>query len=191
MSKYSVSITFLILSQLSKIDIPDILEHLQGIYAEVTQQGLAMTIVNSPDISSEPIIKFFADRNFAFISTINKDGSPQVTPTWIDLDEKHGLILINTAVGRLKQKNVSRDPRVSISMIDGRVNPYSMVTIKGKVIEQSKSGADEHIDKLARKYLNTDKYPAHSPKVTRIILKIKPEKISYLPPRYTQYLKGD
>jgi PPOX class probable F420-dependent enzyme len=191
MSKYSVSITFLILSQLSKIDISDILEHLQGIYAEVTQQGLAMTIVNSPDISSEPIIKFFADRNFAFISTINKDGSPQVTPTWIDLDEKHGLILINTAVGRLKQKNVSRDPRVSISMIDGRVNPYSMVTIKGKVIEQSKSGADEHIDKLARKYLNTDKYPAHSPKVTRIILKIKPEKISYLPPRYTQYHKRD
>ena len=150
-----------------------------------------MTTVNSPNISSEPILKFFADRNFAFISTINKDGSPQVTPTWIDFDEKHGHILINTAVGRLKQKNVSRDPRVSISMIDGRVNPYSMVTIKGKVIEQSKSGADEHIDKLARKYLNTDKYPAHSPKVTRIILKIRPEKISYLPPRYTQYLKSD
>ena len=150
-----------------------------------------MTTVNSPNMSSEPILKFFADRNFAFISTINKDGSPQVTPTWIDLDEKHGLILINTAVGRLKQKNVSRDPRVSISMIDGRVNPYSMVTIKGKVIEQSKSGADEHIDKLARKYLNTDKYPAHSPNVTRIILKIRPEKISYLPPRYTQYLKSD
>ena len=150
-----------------------------------------MTTVNSPNMSSEPILKFFADRNFAFISTINKDGSPQVTPTWIDFDEKHGLILINTAVGRLKQKNVSRDPRVSISMIDGRVNPYSMVTIKGKVIEQSKSGADEHIDKLARKYLNTDKYPAHSPNVTRIILKIRPEKISYLPPRYTQYLKSD
>lgn len=150
-----------------------------------------MTTVNSSNMSSEPILKFFADRNFAFISTINKDGSPQVTPTWIDFDEKHGLILINTAVGRLKQKNVSRDPRVSISMIDGRVNPYSMVTIKGKVIEQSKSGADEHIDKLARKYLNTDKYPAHSPKVTRIILKIRPEKISYLPPRYTQYLKSD
>ncbi len=150
-----------------------------------------MTTVYSPNMSSEPILKFFADRNFAFISTINKDGSPQLTPTWIDFDEKHGLILINTAVGRLKQKNVSRDPRVSISMIDGRVNPYSMVTIKGKVIEQSKSGADEHIDKLARKYLNTDKYPAHSPKVTRIILKIKPEKISYLPPRYTQYLKND
>ena len=164
---------------------------MQEIYFEVTQQGLALTAINSHNISSEPIRKFFGDRNFAFLSTINKDGSPQVTPTWIDMDVEHGLILINTAVGRLKQKNVSRDPRISISMIDGRDNPYSMVTIKGKVIEQSKSGANEHIDKLARKYLNTDKYPAHSPKVTRIILKIKPEKISYLPPRYAQYLKSD
>ena len=76
-------------------------------------------------------------------------------------------------------------------MIDGRDNPYSMVTIKGKVVEQSRNGANEHIDKLARKYLNTDKYPAHSPNVTRMILKIKPEKISYLPPRYAEYLKKD
>lgn len=150
-----------------------------------------MTAADAHDISNEPIRKFFVDRNFAFLSTINRDGSPQVTPTWIDLDEVHGLVLINTAVGRLKQKNVSRDPRVSISMIDGRDNPYSMVTIRGKVIEQSKVGADEHIDKLARKYLNTDRYPAHSPNISRIILKIKPDKISYLPPRYTQYLKSD
>ena len=75
-------------------------------------------------------------------------------------------------------------------MIDGTNNPYSMVTIKGKVVEQSKNGADEHIDKLARKYLNTDNYPGHSPAVTRIILKIKPEKILYLPPRYSQYLRN-
>jgi PPOX class probable F420-dependent enzyme len=150
-----------------------------------------LTAVHTDDISSEPIRKFFANPNFAFLSTINRDGSSQVTPTWIDLDEVHGLILINTAVGRLKQKNVSRDPRVSISMIDGMDNPYSMVTIRGKVIEQSKVGADEHIDKLARKYLNADRYPAHSPNVSRIILKIKPDRISYLPPRYGQYLKSD
>jgi PPOX class probable F420-dependent enzyme len=163
---------------------------LQEIYAEAILQEFSLTAENSLDISSEPILKFFVERNFAFISTINKDGSPQVTPTWIDIDEEHGLILINTAIGRLKQKNVTRDPRVSISMIDGKDNPYSMVTIRGKVIQQSKSGANEHIDKLARKYLNTDKYPAHSPSVTRIILKIKPEKITYLPPRYAQYFKS-
>ena len=148
-----------------------------------------MTTIDSNDISSDAILKFFNDKNFAFVSTTNKDGSPQVTPTWIDIDKERGLILVNTAVGRLKQKNVSRDPRISISMIDGTDNPYSMVTFKGKVIEQSTDGADEHIDKLARKYLNADRYPAHSPNVTRIILKIKPEKISYLPPRYAQYLK--
>ena len=151
---------------------------------------MVLTATRAYDISSEPILKFFEERNFAFISTINKDGSPQVTPTWVDIDQEDGLILINTAVGRLKQINVSRDPRVSISMIDGTNNPYSMVTIKGKVVEQSKNGADEHIDKLARKYLSTDNYPNHSPGVTRIILKIKPEKILYLPPRYSQYLKN-
>ncbi len=103
-------------------------------------------------------------------------------------EEHEGIILINTAKDRIKQKNVSRDPRVSISIVD-EANPYSMVTIKGRVIEQTTNGADEHIDKLAKRYLNAERYPAHSPDVKRIILKIKPEKIFYLPPRYTEYLQ--
>jgi PPOX class probable F420-dependent enzyme len=129
------------------------------------------------------------------LGTVNKDGSPQVTPTWIDIieneeneDGREEIILINTAMDRLKQKNVSRDPRVSISMVD-EDNPYSMVTIKGRVVEQTTEGADEHIDKLAKRYLNADRYPAHSSSVKRIILKVKPEKIFYLPPRYTEYLQ--
>jgi hypothetical protein len=64
-----------------------------------------------------------------------------------------------------------------------------MVTIQGKVVDQTFNGADDHIDKLAKKYLDVDKYPAHSPSVKRVIVKIKPEKIFYLPPRYTEYLK--
>ncbi len=147
---------------------------------------------NNSRITSEPIIKFFRGKNFAFLGTVNKDGSPQVTPTWIDIIEKEddhevGLILVNTAEDRIKQKNISRDPRVSISIVD-ESNPYSMVTIKGRVIEQTTEGADEHIDKLAKRYLDTERYPAHSPAVKRIILKIKPEKIFYLPPRYSEYL---
>lgn len=102
--------------------------------------------------------------------------------------EHQEIILVNTAKDRIKQKNVSRDPRVSISIVD-EDNPYSMVTIKGRVIEQTTKGADEHIDKLAKRYLNAERYPAHSPDVKRIILKIKPEKIFYLPPRYTEYLQ--
>ncbi|MDQ6724387.1 MAG: PPOX class F420-dependent oxidoreductase [Thermoproteota archaeon] len=147
---------------------------------------------NNSRITAEPIIKFFRGKNFAFLGTVNKDGSPQVTPTWIDIIEKEddhevGLILVNTAEDRIKQKNISRDPRVSISIVD-ESNPYSMVTIKGRVIEQTTEGADEHIDKLAKRYLDTERYPAHSPDIKRVILKIKPEKIFYLPPRYSEYL---
>jgi PPOX class probable F420-dependent enzyme len=140
---------------------------------------------NLEKITDENIMKLFDGKNFAFLATVKKDGSPQVTPTWIDRDDN--IILINTAKGRLKHKNVTRDPRVSISLVDDQ-NPYSMVTISGRVMEQTTEGADEHIDKLARKYLNADKYPAHSPEVKRVILKIKPEKIFFMPPRYQQYL---
>jgi PPOX class probable F420-dependent enzyme len=140
---------------------------------------------NLEKITDENIVKLFDGKNFAFLATVKKDGSPQVTPTWID--RENNIILINTAKGRLKHKNVTRDPRVSISLVDDQ-NPYSMVTISGRVIEQTAEGADEHIDKLARKYLNADKYPSHSPEVKRVILKIKPEKIFFMPPRYQQYL---
>jgi len=140
---------------------------------------------NLEKITDENIMKLFDGKNFAFLATVKKDGSPQVTPTWID--RENNIILINTAKGRLKHKNVTRDPRVSISLVDDQ-NPYSMVTISGRVIEQTAEGADEHIDKLARKYLNADKYPSHSPEVKRVILKIKPEKIFFMPPRYQQYL---
>ena len=136
-------------------------------------------------ITDESIVRLFEGRNFAFLATVKKDGSPQVTPTWIDRD--NDTILINTAKGRVKQENVSRDPRVSISLVDDR-NPYSMVTITGKVIEQTTEGADEHIDKLARRYLNADRYPNHSTDVKRVILKIKPERIFFIPPRYQEYL---
>ncbi len=136
-------------------------------------------------ITDENITRLFDGRNFAFFATVKKDGSPQVTPTWIDRDKD--ILLINTAEGRIKQKNVTRDPRVSISLVDDQ-NPYSMVTISGRVIEQTTEGANEHIDKVARKYLNAEQYPGHSPDVKRVVLKIKPEKIFYMPPRYQQYL---
>jgi hypothetical protein len=64
-----------------------------------------------------------------------------------------------------------------------------MITIRGKVIEQKTEGADDHIDKLARKYLNTNRYPGHSPNIKRVILRIRAEKIFYLPSRYEQHLK--
>jgi PPOX class probable F420-dependent enzyme len=106
------------------------------------------------------------------------DGSPQVTPTWVDIE--NGTILVNTTIGRIKQKNVSRDNRVALAIADQN-NPYDMVTVRGKVIEQiTGKRAEEHIDKLARKYLGKDKYPFRSPGQKRVILKIKPDKVFYV-----------
>lgn len=138
-------------------------------------------------ILTEPVIKIIKDKNFVFLGTIMKDGRPQVSPIWIDIDDNNNILLFNTAQGRIKYKNISRDPRVSLSLVD-KNNPYSMVTIQGTVIEQTTIGADEHIDKLAKKYLNIDRYPSHSPSIKRVICKIKPEKMYYLPPRYTEFI---
>ena len=119
-------------------------------------------------------------KNLAFVATLMKDGSPQITPTWVDLDGND--IVINTAKGRVKEKNLSRDPRIAVAITDQN-NPYHMVTIRGKVINQTTRGADEHIDKLSKKYLDLDKYPLRSTSEKRIIIKISPDKIFYQPPQ--------
>jgi len=127
----------------------------------------------------ESVLSLLTGKNFAFVATLMKDGSPQITPTWIDFDGK--AILINTAEGRIKQKNLSRDPRVAISIVDNN-NPYNMVTIRGKVVEQTLEGADEHIDKLTKRYLGFDTYPYRSPTEKRIIIKISPENVFHMKP---------
>ncbi len=129
---------------------------------------------------SPEVAKLIEDKNLAFVATLMKNDSPQITPVWIDLVD--GIILVNTAKGRVKQRNVSRDPRVAISIVD-RNNPYNMVTIQGHVIEQTTEGADKHIDKMAKKYLGVDKYPFTMPGEERIILKIVPKKIFHMAPR--------
>ena len=107
----------------------------------------------------DSVKQLLTGKSFAFVATLMKDGTPQITPTWIDFDGKS--ILINTAEGRVKQKNVLRNPSVAISIVDQN-NPYVMLTIRGKVIEQTTNGADDHIDKLAKRYLGVDKYPFRS-----------------------------
>lgn len=129
---------------------------------------------------SPEVAKLLEDKNLAFVATLMKDNSPQITPTWIDLVD--GVIIVNTAEGRVKQRNVSRDPRVAISIVDQK-NPFNMVTIRGKVIEQTTRDADKHIDKMAKKYLGVDKYPFAMPGEKRILLKILPQKIFHMSPR--------
>lgn len=137
-----------------------------------------MTGQSNEKLIDPRIRKFFEGKNFAFLSSLMKDGSPHVTPTWVDIEDDN--ILINTALGRIKQTNISRDPRIALSIID-QDNQYEMVTIRGKVTEQITGDvAEKHIDKLARKYINQDKYPRRSKNEQRVILKIKPEKIFHM-----------
>ena len=123
---------------------------------------------------SEKQKKFLQGKNFAFVATLNKDGSPQVTPTWVDADDEH--VLINVTTTRQKAKNIKRDPRVAVAVAD-QTNPYTMITIQGKVVEQiTGKEAEDHIDKMARKYLGQDKYPYRAPGEQRVLLKIEPMK---------------
>ncbi len=120
--------------------------------------------------------KFFEGKNFAYVATLNKDGSPQVTPTWVDTDGQY--VLINIATTRQKARNVKRDPRIAVAVAD-QTNPYNMVTIQGKVVGQViGKEADDHIDKMAKKYLGQDKYPYRQAGETRLLLKIEPLKIA-------------
>jgi PPOX class probable F420-dependent enzyme len=132
----------------------------------------------SDKIADNAVRKLFEGKNFVFIASLMKDGSPHVTPTWVDIE--NGTLLVNTAVGRIKQKNISRDGRVALAIADQN-NPYDMVTVRGKVVQQiTGQEAEEHIDKLAKKYIHKDKYPGRAPGEKRIILKIKPEKVFHM-----------
>ncbi|WP_148687292.1 PPOX class F420-dependent oxidoreductase [Candidatus Nitrosocosmicus hydrocola] len=126
---------------------------------------------------TDSAIGLLKGKNIAFVASLMKDGGPQITPVWIDYDGQY--IMINTAEGRIKQKNFQRDPRVAISIIDP-TNPYNTVSIRGTVTEQVLEGADDHIDKMAKKYLGVDKYPFRSPGEKRVILRIMPEKVFHI-----------
>ncbi len=116
--------------------------------------------------------KLIQGKNFGHLATIRWDGSPHVTPVWVDLDNDQ--VLVNTSEGRVKERNVRRDDRVAISIAD-QENPYEYVQIRGHVAEVTRDGADEHIDKMAKKYVGEDKYPWRTPDEKRVILRIKPE----------------
>ena len=118
--------------------------------------------------------KLLADKNFAHVGTINKDGSTQVTPVWIDFDGTH--VLFNTEEKRLKVRNMKRDPRVTLSVMD-MANPYQYIAIRGRVVEITPEGALEHIDEMAQKYIGQEKYPWNQPTDVRVIVRIEPLRI--------------
>lgn len=117
----------------------------------------------------------FEKKAFAHLATLMKDGSPQVTPVWCDFDG--ALVWVNSAKGRVKDKNMRRDERVALSIQDPD-NAYRYMEIRGEVAEITEDGADAHIDRLAKKYLGKDRYPYRAPGELRVIYKIRPTKVS-------------
>lgn len=116
----------------------------------------------------------FDKKAFAHLATVGADGAPQVTPVWIDYDGSH--IRFNTARGRVKTRNLERNPRVALSIQDPE-NPYRYVQVRGRVAEMTEKDADAHIDALAKKYLGQDRYPYRQPGEVRVMVKVVPEKI--------------
>src|ERR671914_301964 len=134
----------------------------------------SVEIVNVPpakELDKKDLQRLFEGRNLAFVSTLSrKDGSPHITPVWADMEED--LIWVNTFEPSAKVKNIRKDPRIAISVVETN-NPYNMVSIKGRVIDQTSEGADEHLKKLAKRYLGIGKYYYRKPSHRRIILKIR------------------
>jgi PPOX class probable F420-dependent enzyme len=123
----------------------------------------------------EKYTDLFQKKAFANLATLMPDGTPQVTPVWVDYDGEH--VLVNSARGRRKDKNMEASRAVALSIQDPD-NPYRYLEVRGRVEEITEEGADQHIDKMAKKYLGLDKYPNRQPGEVRVLYKIKPEHTS-------------
>ena len=119
--------------------------------------------------------KLLQEPAYCQLATLMPDGSPQNTQVWVDTDGEH--ILVNTAQGRQKERNVQRDPRVAVNVVDP-TNAWRIGMVRGRVVEVTTAGADELIDQLAKKYLNVETYPFRRPEEVRVTLKILPDKIN-------------
>ena len=121
-----------------------------------------------------PLARLLKEAAYGQLATLMPDGAPQLTQVWLDTDGRH--ILVNTVATHQKAKNVRRDPRVAINVHDP-ARPYRIANIRGRVVEVTTEGADEHIDALAKRYLGVERYPFRRAGQQRIILKIQPERI--------------
>ena len=121
-------------------------------------------------------VDLFSKKAFASLATLMPGGSPQVTPVWVDYDGQH--VIINTAEGRQKDKNLQRDGRVALSIMDPE-NAYRYLEVRGHVEQRTREGADQHIDAMARKYLGQDKYPYRQPGEVRVIYKVAADRCTF------------
>ena len=127
------------------------------------------TVNDLPPLAEEVL----GTKALAFLATIDPDGRPQVTPVWVNVED--GKVLINTAEGRVKHRNIERDPRVTLAVHDPD-DQYRWVSIQGRA-SMTTEGAEAHIDRLAKKYLGKDTYPWHTPDQQRVKVTIEPERV--------------
>lgn len=119
----------------------------------------------------------FEKKTFAHLATLLPDGSPHVTPVWVDYDADDDRLLVNTERERQKEVNVRNDPRAAVSMTDPD-DPYRMLSVTGEAVELTTEEAREHIDEMAERYLGEEEYP-NPIQTERVIIAIKPEDVSY------------
>jgi PPOX class probable F420-dependent enzyme len=119
----------------------------------------------------------FRKKALAHLATLMPDGSPQVTPVWVEYDGTH--VLINSARGRQKDRNLRRNAAVALSLSDPD-NPYRYLEVRGRVVDITEQGADAHIDRLAKKYLGVDSYPWRSPTEVRVTYRIQPTHATHM-----------
>jgi PPOX class probable F420-dependent enzyme len=125
----------------------------------------------------DKFLDLFQKKAFGNLATLMPDGSPQVTPVWVDFDGNH--VIINSARGRQKDKNMQRNAKVALSILDPD-NPYRYLEIRGQVDDITEQGADAHIDKMAKKYMGKDTYPYRRPEEVRVLYKILPTKTTQM-----------
>jgi len=119
--------------------------------------------------------KLLQGKNFAFVSTVNADGSPHVAPTWVDTDGDN--VLVNTNVSTVKRRNMKRDPRVTLALTE-QTNPYNLVIIRGRVVEEiSGPKATDQLDRLAKRYMGVEEFPDRKLASKQVTLRIKPERV--------------
>jgi PPOX class probable F420-dependent enzyme len=123
---------------------------------------------------TEPQADLFRGKNWATVVTLREDGTPHATPVWIDTDGEH--VIFNTAIGRAKERHLRRDPRVAVTVLPAENQQAGYVTVNGTA-ELTEDGANDHIDKLAKKYLGVDEYPYLQPGERRVIVRITPSRV--------------
>jgi PPOX class probable F420-dependent enzyme len=123
---------------------------------------------------TEPQVELLRGRNWGTVTTLREDGSPHSTPVWVDSDGEN--VVFNTAIGRVKERNMRRDPRVSMTVLPAENQQDGYLSVTGTA-EISEEGAEEHIHSLARKYLGAERYPWLRPDEQRVIVTIRPERI--------------